>query len=147
MVAAAAPGPAPAQSPIRQETGLDLLVVGAEPSRFLAGVSSWWRPAPRTRLGGGVAAGVAGGTLAGEGRVAAHFLLNPAARTGASFYGGGGLAVSAGDVGGTHIVVLLGLESRAGSVGGWAVEAGLGGGVRLAVGWRWRVARRPSGRE
>ncbi len=38
-----------------------------------------------------------------------------------------------------YIVLTLGVESRPGSGGGWFVEGGVGGGVRLAGGYRWRL--------
>ena len=36
------------------------------------------------------------------------------------------------------LVLLVGIESRPGGQGGWFVEAGIGGGARLAAGYRWR---------
>jgi hypothetical protein len=35
-------------------------------------------------------------------------------------------------------MLTLGLEARPGAPSGWALEVGLGGGVRVSAGWRWR---------
>ena len=37
-----------------------------------------------------------------------------------------------------YLVVAIGLEGRPGARAGWFVEAGVGGGARLALGYRWR---------
>ena len=37
-----------------------------------------------------------------------------------------------------YLVLLLGLEARPGAFHGWSVELGVGAGVRVAVGYRWR---------
>jgi len=61
-------------------------------------------------------------------------------------YAGAGVAgeVHGGDVRGL-LVALLGLEARPWSGGGWFLEAGVGGGVRLAAGYRLiRLAPRRS---
>lgn len=119
--------------------GLDLLVVGSEPVQALAGGSHWWRVAPRTRLGGLLVAGAAGGEAAARGELAGHFLLHPERVGGTGLYLGGGLAVSRGKSRGEQLVVLVGLEGSPGASGGWVLEVGLGGGVRVAAGWRWRA--------
>jgi hypothetical protein len=38
-----------------------------------------------------------------------------------------------------YMVLTLGLESRPGRRSGWFVEGGVGGGVRVAAGYRWRL--------
>jgi len=77
------------------------------------------------------------------GELLVHFLLNPTRRTGAGVYGAGGVAVVGGPVDQGYVVVTLGVESRPGAPSGWFVEAGVGGGARLAMGYRWR--RLPAG--
>jgi hypothetical protein len=77
--------------------------------------------------------------------LAAYHLVAPG-RPRPSLYGGTGLAVTATDgaVHG-HLVLVLGLEAGARTGGGWFVETGIGGGVRMAVGYRltrWRERRR-----
>ena len=53
-------------------------------------------------------------------------------------YGGVGLAYLAaqGISGRAYLVALVGAQRDPGGRGGWFAEAGLGGGVRVAVGWR-----------
>jgi hypothetical protein len=70
----------------------------------------------------------------------AQFLLRPAERTGAGPYGGLGLAFvgSAGARGASYLTALLGVESGPGARAGWYGELGLGGGVRLSLGRRFR---------
>jgi hypothetical protein len=61
-------------------------------------------------------------------------------------YAGAGVGVTASDGGATgQLVVVLGLETGAQRGAGWFVEAGVGGGVRVALGYRltrWRGRRR-----
>jgi len=112
--------------------------------------------AARDFVGGGVGVGRrvsaqtrvavfgAGGTFATQpaGRLEAtvQFLLTPAARAGAGLYGGTGFAVeTARDRHGVaYLVAVIGAEAAPGRRAGWYLELGLGGGVRGAVGWRWR---------
>lgn len=136
----AAPAAAVAQGQVRREVGVDLVGVASRPGQLLAGASLWSRVGSRTRLGGLGALGGAGGEPAVRLEFAGHFLLSPRATRGVSLYGGGGLAFSRGEARGEHLLVVVGLESRAGAQRGWIVEAGLGGGARLLVGWRWRRA-------
>jgi len=138
---ATAAGTLPAEAQVRRESGVAVLAIGSEPVQWLAGASHWWRVARRTRAGGLLAAGVAGGEAAARGEVAAHFLLNPAARRGAGWYGGGGLAGVAGRAEGVRVQVVLGVDGRPAGPAGWSLELGVGGGVRLAAGYRWRVLR------
>ncbi|MGH7702629.1 MAG: hypothetical protein ACREMO_06020 [Gemmatimonadales bacterium] len=92
----------------------------------------------RTRLAATAAAGVAQGGFGFRGELLAHFLLNPRAVRRPGLYGLGGVAfVSApGERG--YLVVGAGLEARPGARSGWALELGVGGGVRVALGYRWR---------
>jgi hypothetical protein len=53
-------------------------------------------------------------------------------------YGAGGVAVVGGPVEQGYLVLTLGLEDRPAARAGWFVEAGVGGGARLAAGYRWR---------
>ena len=70
----------------------------------------------------------------------AQFLVLPSAKTGLSPYAGVGIAyVGARSYRGTGVVVVLvGCEPAAGRRQGWFSEVGLGDGVRIRVGWRWR---------
>jgi hypothetical protein len=53
-------------------------------------------------------------------------------------YGLGGVAGQVGRGSQGYVVLGLGLERAPGGRSGWALEAGVGGGVRVTVGWRWR---------
>jgi hypothetical protein len=102
------------------------------------------------RLGGHVrvaltaAAGAAQHAVAFRGELLTHFLLAPRQTHGVGMYGLGGVAVvDASDASGSrdahgYMVLGLGVESRPGAASGWALEAGVGGGFRVAVGYRWR---------
>lgn len=70
----------------------------------------------------------------------AQFLLRPAERHALGPYGGLGLAFlgAEGAPGASYLTALLGVEAAPGARAGWYVEVGLGGGVRVAAGWRFR---------
>ena len=99
------------------------------------------------RPGGGqgrlalAAAGGTSGRRAGvRAEATAQFVVNPAARSGVTLYGALGLAWMGvrASPGAGYVIGLVGLERAAGRPRGWYVELGLGGGARLAAGWRWR---------
>lgn len=117
------------------------MAVASQAPQWLGGASRWWRVGARTRLGGLIAAGAAGGTLAARGELSAHFLLNPTAPRGLGWYGGGGIGAVAGEAEAVRMLVVVGVDQRPGGDGGWFAEFGFGGGVRVATGWRWRVLR------
>jgi hypothetical protein len=98
------------------------------------------RPGGQGRIAGLAAIGSTGGRLALRLELTAQFLVTPAARHGATPYGGLGVAYlgSRGRRGAAVLVALLGLEAAAGRSHGWFVEAGLGGGARVRCGYRWR---------
>jgi len=70
----------------------------------------------------------------------AQFLLRPLERGGVGPYGGLGLAFvgSEGRRGASYLTALLGVDQEPGARAGWYAELGLGGGVRLALGRRFR---------
>jgi hypothetical protein len=70
----------------------------------------------------------------------AQFLLRPGERSGAGPYAGLGLAFvgGAGARGASYLTALVGVESAPAARAGWYGELGLGGGVRVAVGRRFR---------
>jgi len=105
---------------------------------------------PRGAAGQGrVALTLAGGAYGGSStpgvRIAAsaQFLLKPGERTGATWYGGFGIAFAgaASERGEGYLTALVGRESAPGGAAGWYAELGLAGGVRLAAGRRWRRLR------
>jgi len=100
-----------------------------------------FRPGGRTRFTIAASPGVIQEEFALRGEGTAQFLLNPGSRR-RGFYAGGGIAGLAGPVDEAYLLVVLGLETSPGGRSGWVVETGIGGGVRLLVGYRWRRLRR-----
>lgn len=98
----------------------------------------------RTRSGAGVNAflGVRDGNLAGRGEALLSFSLDPFRERGVAPYLAGGVAL-AGDRAGMeeYLVAVLGLSIDPGRATGWFVEAGVGGGLRLAAGFALRHRR------
>lgn len=70
----------------------------------------------------------------------AQFLLRPGERRGVGPYAGLGLAFigSEGTRGAGFLTALLGVDQGPGARAGWYAELGLGGGVRLTLGRRFR---------
>ena len=131
-----ATSPADAQHIV--ELGVQGLATAADPAVAVGGVYGALRTSLRTRVSAALAAGVSGGDGAWRGELLAHFLLNPTRRRGAGLYGAGGIAVAGGPVDEGYVVLTLGVEGRPGAPSGWFAEAGVGGGARLALGYRWR---------
>jgi hypothetical protein len=140
---AAAVGATPAAAQQVVEFGLAGIVTGSDPALAVAGGYGGIRTSRRTRLAASLGAGLSDGRAAWRGELTAHFLLNPTRRQGVGAYGAGGVAVVGGPVEQGYLVLALGLEARPGARAGWFVEAGVGGGARLALGFRWR--RWPAG--
>ncbi len=69
-----------------------------------------------------------------------QFVLLPFARAGAGVYAGmGGVWMGgAGQRGAVYLSALLGVERAPGRPRGFYLEMGVGGGVRLSAGMRWR---------
>jgi len=137
MTAAAAP--LAGQGGSVRELGLETVVTASEPAFYTAGVTATVRPSARARIGFYAGGGVDGdGNGAGRAELLGQFLLSPrSARPG--WYAGGGLAgVFASGADNGYLVLMVGVESRPGGRGGWFVEAGVGGGARIAAGYRWR---------
>jgi hypothetical protein len=87
--------------------------------------------------------GAAAGDLAFRAELLGHFLLSPNKRKGTGPYFAAGVAAVGGPVERGYLVLTLGVEQRPGAGSGWTAEAGLGGGFRVALGYRWR--RRSAG--
>ena len=98
------------------------------------------RPGGQTRFLLSAAGGRYEGAAAVRLGVAGQFVLRPAARAGVSLYAGLGVAFAgaSGARGAAYLTAMLGLEAAPARPQGWYAELGLGGGVRLAGGWRWR---------
>jgi hypothetical protein len=131
-----APSPVAAQR--ITEIGIQAMALAAEPGSVVAGGYGALRTSLRSRVSLAAGAGVSEGRATFRGEALAHFLLSPTRRRGAGFYVAGGLAVVQGPVDDGYIVLTLGLEGKPGAPSGWFVEAGVGGGARLAAGLRHR---------
>lgn len=95
------------------------------------------RPGGRLRLQlAGLAGDADGLTLRGE--LSGQFLLAPSRTGGVGSYGFAGVAGTAGPTDAGYLLLGLGVEADPGGRHGWWIEAGVGGGVRIALGWRWR---------
>jgi len=128
--------PLAAQAP--REFGIEGLALLRDSSLVGAALYGGLRVTPRTRLAVTGALGGGHGGLGARGELAGHFLLNPALRHGVGLYGGGGLALEWQRDTRGYLELILGLETDPGATRGLVLEAGLGGGVRLALGWRAR---------
>jgi hypothetical protein len=139
LVSVLGAAPLAAQAGTVRELGLETAATAAEPAVYTAGVTASVRPSLRMRIGLYAGGGVTGdGDGVGRAELVAHFLLNPQS-TRAALYGGGGVAgVFASGADSGFLVLLVGIEGSPGGRGGWFVEAGIGGGARLAAGYRWR---------
>jgi hypothetical protein len=135
VILATAP-PAAAQRVV--ELGLIAIGTAADPAVLVGGGWAGLRTSSRTRVSATLAAGGSDGAFAWRGELLGHFLLSPTRPRGVGLYGAGGVAVAGGPVDQGYLVLTLGLEDRPGGRRGWFVEAGIGGGARLAVGYRWR---------
>ena len=138
LLAAALISARPAAAQQVREVGVMAIATAADPSVVVGGVYGALRTSLRTRISAAAAIGASDGETAWRGELLGHFLLNPTRRDGVGLYGAGGIAVVDGPVDQGYLVVTLGLEARPGARSGWFVEAGVGGGARLAAGYRWR---------
>jgi hypothetical protein len=138
LAAALGVGGAPVAAQQVTEFGVMGIAVASDPTLVVAGAYGAIRSSQRTRISAGLGAGASAGRVAWRGELLAHFLLNPTRRWGVGVYGAGGLAAVRGPVDQGYLVLTLGLEARPGGRSGWFVEAGVGGGARLAAGLRWR---------
>ena len=122
-----------------REFGVEGMALLRDSSLVGAAVYGGLRVSHRMRVGLTGALGGGDGGLGARGELAGHFLLNPGLKHGVGLYGGGGLALERQDATRGYLELILGAETNPGSGSGWMLEAGFGGGVRLALGWwaRW----------
>jgi hypothetical protein len=143
VLAAAVLAPAMARAQ-QQLTATEFSVSGlaAIGGRDFFGLAGAWsrRVDSQTRIAALAAAGSLGGGGAARLEATAQLIVNPSGRGGAGLYAGAGVAWQGGrgSPGHAYVTVLLGLEGAPGARQGWFGEIGLGGGVRLAMGCRWR---------
>jgi hypothetical protein len=120
------------------EIGAQAIGTFSDPLLAVAGGYGAVRTPGRTRISAGLAAGVADRELAWRGELLGHFLLSPEERRKPGFYIAAGLAGVRGAVDRGYLVLTLGVEAQPRAASGWMVEAGIGGGVRVSLGYRWR---------
>ena len=124
------------------EIGVQSIAAFSSPAAFVACGYGAWRGSERTRFSAGGGVGIADEKFAWRAEALAHFLFSPNEARRPGFYLAGGIAAAGGAATRGYLVATLGLEQRPRARTGWALEAGVGGGIRLAAGYRWRF---PSG--
>ena len=138
LLAGALAGVAPLEAQQGKELGVQVVATASDPALGVAGAYGAIRTSGRTRLSAAAGVGVSSGDPAFRGEVLGHFLLSPNQRDGPGFYFAGGLAAVEGPVDRGYLVLAVGLEDRPAATSGWGVEVGVGGGVRVMLGYRWR---------
>jgi hypothetical protein len=131
-------GAAPAQAQRARELGLGAVATASDPALGAAMLYGALRTSRRVRISAAAGGGVSDGRAAWRGELLAHFLLSPQRREGLGWYGAGGIAAVGGPVEQGYLVLTLGIEARPARREGWFLEGGVGGGARLALGYRWR---------
>ena len=98
------------------------------------------RPSSESRIALVVAGGAANGDPAVRAQLTVQMLVNSLARSGAGVYAGLGAAYAGqhGVHGQSFLALLIGVERAPGRRKGWYAELGFCGGVRAAIGWRFR---------
>lgn len=91
-----------------------------------------------TRIALSIGTGTHGDELTARGEAAIEYLLSPRAAGRPGVYLGGGLAGVLGGGKGGYLLAYVGVERSPGLPGGWALEAGLGGGFRVRLAYHWR---------
>ncbi len=122
------------------EWSVGVTTVAARRTFWGAGLELAHRPGGQVRGAAAAAAGSRDGEAAVRLDATAQFVVTPGARTGVTVSGGLGLAYAGArhTRGAAWATVQLGAEAAAGRRRGWFLEVGLGGGLRVAAGWRWR---------
>lgn len=131
-----------AQSPTGLEAGIVGLFAAARPEVVGGGPSVAWRPGDRVRLVAAAIVGGQGGRTVGRGELSLDYLLEPARSHGVGVYGFAGIAGTTGARANGYLLLGVGAESAPGAAQGWLIEGGVGGGLRIAAGYRWRWLRR-----
>ena len=121
-----------------RELGVHAITTFSDPALVVAAAYGALRAGGRTRVSLSLGAGTTGSDAAFRGELLGHFLLSPTEPRNPGFYLAGGVAAVAGPVDRGYLVLTAGLEQHPGRRSGWAMELGVGGGVRLALAYRWR---------
>ena len=124
-----------------REIGIQAIGTTSDPALAVGALQAGLRTTTRTRFSAAVGAGTSAGELAVRGEILGHFLLSPNQQRGVGFYFAGGVAAVGGPIDRGYLVLTVGMEHRPGAASGWAAEVGLGGGLRVGLGYRWRWLR------
>jgi hypothetical protein len=135
-----------AQAPVRRspqfilEYGPQATLTIADSTRFgmVGGARFAMRTPGGTRGSLSFGGGVLGDSATARFEGAVEYQLAPRARGRPGFYFGGGLTGVVGAGRGGYLLLFVGLEQSPGYGGGWAIEAGLGGGIRIRGAWHFR---------
>ena len=134
----AALGPRLSAQTVRSELGVQAYTLLGDAGRGGAGLYVARRAGPRGRVSLFAGGGGGKGGVSGRGEALVHLLVAPGRLRGAAPYLAGGLGIDLADRSEARLVVLVGLEGGPGARRGWVLEGGVGGGWRVAAGWRWR---------
>jgi hypothetical protein len=131
-----------AQEPQGVELGLMGVALIGQRELAAGGLTGGWRPGGGVRLQLGALVGAREGGSGGRAELACHLLLAPARVAGLGVYALGGIAATVGGPARADLVLGLGVETGPAARWGVALEAGVGGGVRLALALRRRWLHR-----
>jgi hypothetical protein len=129
---------APLRAQMVKEWGVQAIAAFADPAFAGGGAYGALRFGERTRAAVTLNPGVQDGEFAFRGELLGHLLVNGRSARHPQLYAFGGVAGEAGPVTRGWLVLGAGLEARPGGRSGWALELGVGGGVRISAGFRWR---------
>ena len=123
----------------RRSIAATAMAVASEPWFAGAGLAVTQPGSGFLRLRSVLVVGWAGSDLLSRAELLVELVLDPRTRGWTAFAGGGvaGLLDVGGDVAG-RLVLTIGAEERPSAPRGWRIEAGLGGGMRVAAGYRFR---------
>jgi hypothetical protein len=121
-----------------RELGAQTIGTFSDPGLLVAGGYGALRTTGRSRVSLSLALGASDGELAVRGELLGHFLLSPEEHRTPGFYLAGGVAGVEGAVSRGYLVLTAGVEQAPRGGSGWALELGVGGGARVALGYRWR---------
>jgi hypothetical protein len=138
-LALAAPALALSQGPA-SAVGIQATLVGSDPAFGGMGATVVKALDRQLRLTGAATVGRAGPEMRGRGELALEYLFDPATR-GWSPRLAGGVAGVSGSRGGGYALLMVGLEQRPRERTGWRIDLGVGGGVRVAASFTWRLGR------
>jgi len=136
--------PAAAQSQLPNQIGLQAMVLTAEPTAGIFGGYAALSFGSRLRLAVTAGAGLEGSSGAFRLEALGHFRLTPEGRKW-GWYLGGGVAYHDGVRSRGLLVALIGWDYAVGA-GSMVLEGGVGGGGRIAAGYRWKLPRSDPGR-